>query len=188
MAPRVDDVEVEHHLNVAGALQGGNGLAHREVFAQRKDLRVHDAAGRLLAVFEQALDLARFTAPHQFQNFGGQLFRQVIDQRRRVIRRNFLQQPGDLLGRAAGQQLGALFGPHLADRFHGQTAATLNEQRKHGLALGVVQRAEDRGEVGRVLLLKQVQQVSRRANAEQPLDGVENDVDSAGHGHAIERC
>ena len=58
MAPCVDDVEVEHHFDVARALQGGDGLADRQIFAQGKDLRVHDAAGRLLAVFEQALDLA----------------------------------------------------------------------------------------------------------------------------------
>ena len=36
--------------------------------------------------------------------------------------------------------------------------------------LGVEQRAEDLGEVRRVLLLQQIQQIGRRADAQQPLD------------------
>ena len=55
---RVDDVEIEDHLDVAGRLQRRDRLAHRHVFAEREDIRVHDAAGRLLGVFEQVLDVA----------------------------------------------------------------------------------------------------------------------------------
>ncbi len=60
VAALVDDVEVEHHLDVAVALQLGDGLADRHVFVEREDMRVHDAAGGLLVVLEQVLDDARF--------------------------------------------------------------------------------------------------------------------------------
>ncbi len=85
MAPRIDDVEIEHHFDVARALQHRDRFADRQVFAKREHLRIHDAAGGLLAVFEQALDLVGFAPPHQLEDFGGQLLRQVIDQRRGVI-------------------------------------------------------------------------------------------------------
>ena len=39
--------------------------------------------------------------------------------------------------------------------------------------------AQHRGQVGRVLLLQQVQQVRRRAHADQPLDRGQDDVDFA---------
>ena len=184
---RIDDVEVEHHLDVARALQRRDRFADRQVFAQREHLRVHDAARRLLAVFEQAFDLARFAAAHQLQDLGRQLLRQVIDQRRRVIRWNFLQQLGNFFSGSPGQQLGALFGAHFADGFHGQPAAALHEERKHGLALGVEERAEHLREVRGMLLLKQVQQVGGGADAEKPLDGVEYDVNSALRSHDDQR-
>jgi len=59
------DVEVEHHLDVAVGLQLGDRLADGHVLAQREDMRVHDAAGRLLVVLEQVLDHARFLRAHQ---------------------------------------------------------------------------------------------------------------------------
>ncbi len=79
MAPRIDDVEVEHHLDVAGALQHRDRLTHRQVFAKREHLRIHDAAGGLFAVFEEALDLVGLATPHQLEDFAGQLLRQVVD-------------------------------------------------------------------------------------------------------------
>ena len=100
VAPLVDDVEIEDHLDVAVALQLGDGLADRHVFAQREDMRVHDAAGGLLGVLEQVLDHARFLRAHQVEDRGRQLLGQVVDQRRRVVGRDLLRELGDLLGRA----------------------------------------------------------------------------------------
>ena len=54
---------------------------------------------------------------------------------------------------------------------------------EHRLPFGVEERAEDLRQVGRMLLLQQVQQIGRRANAEQPLDRVEDDVNSALRSH-----
>ena len=47
------------------------------------------------------------------------------------------------------------------------------------MALGFEERAEHLREVGGMLLLKQVQQVGGGADAEQPLDRVEYDINSA---------
>ena len=52
------DVEVEDHLDVARSLERGDGFARGHVLRERKDLRVHDAAGGLLLVFEQVADVA----------------------------------------------------------------------------------------------------------------------------------
>ena len=69
-----------------------------------------------------------------------------------------------------GQQRGAGLGAELGDGLHRQAAVALGEQRERGLAILVVQLAEDLGEVGRMLLLQQVQQVGGRTNAQQSLD------------------
>ncbi len=85
MPSRIDDVEVEDHLDIAGGLQGGDGLAHRHVFGRGEDMRIHDAAGRLLGILEEILDLARFLAAHQLEDGVRELFRQVIDDRGRIV-------------------------------------------------------------------------------------------------------
>ena len=166
----VDDVEIEDHLDVAVALQLGDGLAHRHVFAQREDIRVHDAAGRPLLVLEQVLDDLRLLRPHQIEHRGRQVLRQVIDQRRGVVGRDFLRELGDLLGRTGGEQRCAGLGAELRQRLHGQTAVSVGQQAEGGLAILVGKLAEDLREVGGVLLLQQVDQVGGGTNAQQSLD------------------
>ncbi|MEZ5284122.1 MAG: hypothetical protein R2712_04795 [Vicinamibacterales bacterium] len=51
------------------------------------------------------LDLAGLPAPHQVQHLLRQFLREVIDQRRRVVVGELVQELGDLLGRPAGEQL-----------------------------------------------------------------------------------
>ena len=157
MPPRVDDVQVKHHLDVARALQRRDGLAHRHVFGQREDVRVHDAAGGLLGVFEQVLDLAGFLPAHQVKNRGLQLFRQVIDNGRRIVRRNQLDELGDLFRRPAGQQRGARFGTQLAERFHGEPVVALDEDGKRRYAIAVRELTENLREIGGMLLLEKIE-------------------------------
>ena len=136
VAALVDDVEIEHHLDVAVALQLGDRLADRQVFAQREDIRVHDAAGGLLVVLEQVLDDARLLRPHQLEHCGRQLLRQVIDQRRRVVGRDLLDQLGDLLGRAGRPAAPRrLSGPSSRHGLHRQAAVALGEQAEGRLAV-----------------------------------------------------
>ena len=161
------------------ALERGDRLGHRQVFAEREDVRVHDAAGGALGVVEQALDLARLAAPHQLEHLVGQLLGQVIDQRRGVVGGDLLHQLGDLLGRAAGQQRRAALGAQLAGALHRQLGLAIDQHREGGLALALEQLAEDLAEVGRMLLLEQVQQVGGGADPQQALDGVEHDVNSS---------
>src|SRR5688572_21208941 len=52
-------------------------------------------------------------------------------------------------------------------------------QAKDRLAVLVRQLAEDLREVGGVLLLKEVQEVGGRTNTQQPLDRVEDEINSA---------
>ena len=179
VAALVDDVEIEDHLDVAVGLQLGDRLADRHVFAEREDMRVHDAAGRLLVVLEQVLDDARFLRAHQVEDGRRQLFRQVVDQRGGVVGRNLLRELGDLFGRPGGQQRRAGLGTELGDRLHRQAAVALGEQAERGLAVLVGKLAEDLGEIGGMLLLQQVQQVGGRTNAQQSLDRVEDEIDSA---------
>jgi hypothetical protein len=176
---RRSSVEIKNHLDVARVLQLGDRLADRHVFVEGEDMRVHDAAGGLLVVFEQVFDHARFLRAHQIEHGRRQLFRQVVDQRGGVVGRNFLRELGDLLGGARAEECGARFGAELGDRFHGQTPVALGEQAEGRLAVLVGKLAEDLGEVGGVLLLKQVQQVGSRTNAQQSFDRVKDEIDSA---------
>ena len=157
MPARVDDIQVEHHLDVTRALERCDGLAHRHVFCEREDIRVHDAAGGLLGVFEQVLDLAGFLPAHQVQNRGLQLFRQEIDNGRRIIRWNQLDELGDLFRRTPGKQHGARFGTQLAERFHGEPAVALDEHGKRRDATAVRELTENLREVGGMLLLEKVE-------------------------------
>jgi len=166
----VHDVEVEDHLDVAAALNLGNGLAHRHVLAQREDARVHDAAGGPFVVLEKVFDDLGLFRPHQVEHGGRHLFRQVIDQRRGVVGFDLLRQARDLFGRTGGEQRCAGFSADLRQRLHRQTAVTLDEQRERRFAVLVGQFGEHLCEVGRVLLLQQIDQVGRGANAQQSLD------------------
>ncbi len=81
-----------------------------------------------------------------------------------------MEELGDVVGGAPGQELGARFRPHLADGFHRQLGLAFDEQREDGRPLGIEERAENLGEIRGVLLLQQIQQVGRRADAQQPFD------------------
>ena len=83
------------------------------------------------AILEQVLDFARLLPAHQLEHRGRQLFRQVVDQGRRVVRRQLLDELGDLFGRPAGQQLRARLGPELAERLHRQPAVALDQHGEH---------------------------------------------------------
>ena len=90
-----------------------------------------------------------------------------------------MEQLGDVFGRAAGEQLRAGLRAHLADALHRQLGLALDQQREHGQRSVSSSVAEDLGEVGRMLLLEQIQQVRGRADAQQALDRVEDDITAA---------
>ena len=68
MPALVDDVEVEDHLDVARRLERRDRLAGRQVFGQREDVRVHQAAGGPLFVLEQLADAAAGLRPDQVED------------------------------------------------------------------------------------------------------------------------
>ena len=70
-------------------------------------------------------------------------------------------------------------GPSSRERFHRELAVALDEEREGGVTILVAELGEDLREVGRVLLLQQIDEVRRRADAQQALDRVEDDVNLA---------
>jgi hypothetical protein len=87
-----------------------------------------------------------------------------------VVGRNLLRQPGDLFRRTGRQQRCARLGAKLRDGLHGEASVALGQQAERRLALFLDKLAEDLGQIGGMLLLQQVQQVSGRTNAQQSLD------------------
>ena len=81
-----------------------------------------------------------------------------------------MEQLGDVVSGSPGEELGARFRPHLTDGLHRQLGLAFDEQREDRRPLGVEQGAEDLSEVRGMLLLQQIQQIGRRANAQQPFD------------------
>ena len=78
-----------------------------------------------------------------------------------------------------GQERGARLGPELGNRLHGEPAVTVRQQVEAGVAVAVGEFLENLRQVGRVLLLQQVQQIGGRPDAQETPDGVEDEVDSA---------
>ena len=80
---------------------------------------------------------------------------------------------------------GAGLGTELAERLHREAAVALGEQREGGVAVLVGELRKQLREVGRVLLLKQVDQVGGRPHALEALHRVEHDIELAlGHGQS----
>ena len=177
------DIEIEDDLHVARSLERGDGLARGHVLREGKDLRVHDAAGRLLFVFEQLADIPTSgTLLHLLEHGAGELLGQIVDECRGVVRGEILDELDDLVSRAIGQQAGARFGTELARAFHRESAVALDEQRERRLAILVAELGEELREVGGMLLLQQVDQVGGRPHALEALHRIEHDIELAlGH-------
>jgi hypothetical protein len=180
MPPDVDHVEIEDHLDVARSLQRRDRLGRRHVLRKRKDFRVHDAAGGLLGILEQLADFAA-GGPllHQLEDLRGDVLGQIADDRRRVVRRELLEQFADFFGRSTRQQRRRAFGSELADRLHREPAIALHQQRKRRESILLRQLREHLRQVGRVLFLEQIDEIRRRADAKQAFDGVQHDIELA---------
>ena len=104
------------------------------------------------------------------------LLGQVIDDRRRVVGRQLLEEFDYVFGRAVREERRAGLRAELRQRFHRQTAVPFGEDREGGVPVFVGKLREDLCEIGRMLLLKQIDKVRRRAHPEQAFHGVEDDV------------
>ena len=150
---------------------------------KREDLRVHDAAGGLLLVLEQLADVAAGrTLLHQLEHGGRQLLGQVVDERRRVVGRHLLHELARSPRRSARRAARApASGPSsLSASIASGCSARRAARTRRGDPFG--QLGEDLREVGGMLLLQQIDEVRRRAHAQQALHRVEHDVELAlGH-------
>ena len=89
---------------------------------------------------------------------------------RRVVGFNLLGELGNLLCRPGREKRRARLRTQLGNRLHRKAAISFDEQAERRLAVAVGELAEDLREVGRMLLLQQIQQVSGRTDAQQSLD------------------
>src|SRR4030095_12138870 len=134
-------------------------------------------------VLQQILDNARFLRAHQVEDGCRQVLRQVIDQGSGIVGGNVLRELGDFFRGTSRQQNGARFRAELRDRLHRQAAVPIGKHREGCLTLLVLELAEYLGKVGRVLLLKQIEQVGGRTNTQQSPDRIEYEINSALRGH-----
>ena len=116
---------------------------------------------------------------NQFENRGRQLLGQVVNDGRRVVRRQLLQQLDDLVGGAIGEQCGARFRTELAQRLHREPAVPLDEEGERRVTILLGELGKELREVGRMLLLEKVDEIRRRPHAHEALYGVEHDVELA---------
>ena len=107
---------------------------------------------------------------HQLQNGGRQLLREVVDQGSRVVGRNLLRELGDLFGGTSGEQRGTVLRTQFRHRLHGQTTVPIGQHRECGFTFLVLQLAKDLREVGRMLFLKEIQEIGGRTNTQQSSD------------------
>ena len=85
----------------------------------------------------------------------------------------------------AGEERSADFRPEFAQRLHRDAAVALEEEREHRQAVFLGQLGEELREVGRVLLLEEIDEVGRGPHAQEALDRVEHDVELAlGHSNS----
>ena len=107
---------------------------------------------------------------HPREDLGRHIVREPVDQRRRIVGRQLQEQLRQLVGRPLRQERVADLGVELAQRLHRETAVLRNEGVERGEPPGVREPAQDLGEVGRMLLLEEVDEVSGRTNPLQSLD------------------
>jgi hypothetical protein len=93
----------------------------------------------------------------------------VIDQNGRVIRGDLLDESGNLFCRPQRQQLGAALRAQFAEGLDGELRIALDQDVERCVALALREFGEDLRQVRGVLLLQQIQQIRRRAHAQQAL-------------------
>ena len=117
--------------------------------------------------------------PDQLEHGGRDGLGQVVDDRRRIVGRQIVQEPRDVLGRSIGQQRRAPLRAQLAQRFHRELAVAIDQEGEGGVPVLFAEIAEDLREIGGVLLVEQVDEIRRRAEANQALHRIEDDVNLA---------
>src|SRR5512133_3897001 len=93
-----DDIPVEDGFDLVGAfLENLQGPADGDVGGESQVVRVHQAARRILFVFQQFLDVFGIFLVHHVQQFLGLLLRKVTEYVGRFVRLHFFQDVGHLL-------------------------------------------------------------------------------------------
>ena len=110
------------HLDVSRFLKRLDRIAHGQVLRQGEDLRVHDAAGGPVVLFEKLLDVVRLPLPHEFQDARGEVAGKSVDQRRRVVGRYFGKEPCQLFRQKVHEQRHCDVPVELGDGVHCELA------------------------------------------------------------------
>ena len=109
-ALRIDDVEVEDHLDLAVLPNLGDRVADLRVLRQGEELRVHDPPGRVFLVGELGLEFVPVGPVEQSQDGLAQLVLEPVDDLDAVVDRQRREQPCDLRRRELLEQRPPLTG------------------------------------------------------------------------------
>ncbi len=176
----VGDVDVEDHLHILGLLQRGDRLPDGQVLLQGEDLRRHDAAGGVLLVLEQLLDLLRVFILHDVEDLFGEFLGHVADDVDGIVVGHLLENLGDGLLFDLLQELGAGAVIELGKDV-GRGFGLLDEVEEDALFLQI-EIAEKMGDVGGMGLGEDLGEVGKGAAADEFPDRIEEYLKFLVHG------
>ena len=134
--------------------------------------------GRPSARYSSSFSTSRILPAHQIKYRGRQFFGQVVDQRRRIVRWQFLDELGDVFGRAPSEELCTRLGGELAEGFHREAAVSFDQNGKRGEAIALLEFTKYLGQVGGMLLLEEIREIGRGAYPKEAFDRILNEIDS----------
>ena len=171
MKGRIDD---EHLIEAVGQILGiahiVDGLPNRPERRHGDEIGLHDAAGRVLGIFEAPLDGRPLEGRKLGENVGLVLLVQILDDVDRLVRVELLERLGDRLVRHLLEHLVAHAFVELGERRGIEVAAKRGDE---GLALIGAQQLDEVGEVCFVQIEREVAYGLGIAGLKSGFDGME---------------
>ena len=171
MKGRIDDEDlIEAVGQILGVAHIVDGLPHRPERRHGDEIGLHDAAGRVLGIFEAPLDGRPLEGRKLGEDVGLVLLVQVLDEVDRLVGIELLERLGDRLVRHLLEHLVAHAFVELGERRGIEVAA---ERGDEGLALIGAQQLDEVGEVCFVQIEREVAYGLGIAGLESGFDGME---------------
>ena len=149
------------------------------VFPNAHHVRGHQAAGGVLRIFQQPVDVG--AVGDLLQHRLALSCRQLGNEVGRIVGRQLLHQLGRVLGTDGQEELLGMLGRfHLRERARGELGRQL---RDHADAVCLVQGREDIGEIGRMAVLGSCQERTQIVQLGELLQLVESELGGFGRGH-----
>jgi len=153
---------------VFGVHDGLEGVIDGGLFADGDQLRLHDAAGRVLGMPEKLLDLLGFFRLDGVENGLGLIVRQFGDDVRLVVRLHFLDDVGELF---VGQVLDELFS-RVVRQFQNNVRGFVHIQQGEEMqAVLFIEFIDQIGDVGRMHVGEKIDDVELAVATDQVFEG-----------------